>query len=129
MLTYSYPCTTRAAKSGKGAEFIKLAKLVRFLRFTRALRLLRPLLPRLQGRIHGKINDQLFLGMDVARGFVYASEEVLKFIPQMIENKRILKEIKERMERERGKGIKAMGNFNFKLDLRWDLYVCMPVQN
>lgn len=52
-----------------------------------------------------KLDNQLFIGLDIARTFTVASGEVLKFLPQMIENKKVLKVVKDHMEREMAEGV------------------------
>jgi hypothetical protein len=68
-----------------------------------------PFIPLIQKRITRKLNEQLFLGYDVARGFVHASDEVGKFLPQMIENRRVLKKVKQALDIERNECMRSMG--------------------
>lgn len=59
--------------------------------------------------VNGKINTQLFLGYDVALSFIVACDDVMKFLPQMIDNKKVLNKIRASIERERMETVRQMG--------------------
>lgn len=59
--------------------------------------------------INGKINTQLFLGYDVALGYIMGCDDVLKFIPHMIDNKRVYNKIRSSIELERMETVREMG--------------------
>jgi len=59
--------------------------------------------------INKKINEQLFLGYDVGKGFVTAADDVIHFIPHMIENTKIASKLKQHLEGQRAITIREMG--------------------
>ncbi|ODN05230.1 Sodium/hydrogen exchanger 10, partial [Orchesella cincta] len=74
--------------------------LLRFARLLRAIRLLKPIMPHLLRKIKRETHVQVFTGYDIGRGFVKASDDVIKFIPQICENKKVQQVIKHGMQRE-----------------------------
>ncbi|ODM88203.1 Sodium/hydrogen exchanger 10, partial [Orchesella cincta] len=93
--------------SGSGAlNFIKIFRIVRIFR---GLKLLKNLIPAIMTGINGRINTQLFLGYDVALGYICACDDVLKFLPHMIDNKRVLHKIRSSVEKERLEAVREMG--------------------
>lgn len=107
---FSDTSETRGCKNAfiqsQGKEFISL---LRGLRFTRTLRLLRLLVPRLLRRIKRQLNNQVFIGYDMGKGFVETSDAVIKFIPQIAENKKVQQVIRQAMKRERNACVKDLG--------------------
>ena len=73
---------------------------------------IQPLLPRLNAFIDGKVNYTLFLGYDIGKGLVTAVDDVLKFLPQMVEHPRVLAKLKTALENERLETIRALGNLH-----------------
>ena len=63
--------------------------------------------------LDGRINEQLFLGYDVGKGFVTAVDDVIKFLPQMIAHPKILKKLRNALEHERLQTVREMGNSIF----------------
>ena len=63
--------------------------------------------------LDGRINEQLFLGYDVGKGFVTAVDDVIKFLPQMITHPKILKKLRNALEHERLQTVREMGNSIF----------------
>jgi hypothetical protein len=51
--------------------------------------------------LNGKINVLLFLGYDVGKGMATAIEDVGKFLPQMIENRKVFQRFQAAMEDQR----------------------------
>ncbi len=64
-------------------------KNVRLVRFVRLLRWFKPLFPLLNRFLESRINDRLFLGYDIGRGYVQAMEDTLKFLPQMTPHEKV----------------------------------------
>ncbi|CAL8131726.1 unnamed protein product [Orchesella dallaii] len=64
------------------------------------MRLLKPLMPHLLRKIKRVTHIQVFIGYDIGRGFVKASNDVVKFIPQINENKKVQQVIKHAMQKE-----------------------------
>lgn len=62
--------------------------------------------------IDKRINATLFLGYDVGKGFVTALDDVLKFLPQIVEHPRVLHKLKAALEHERLEAIRALGQSN-----------------
>ena len=56
-----------------------------------------------------RINEQLFLGYDVGKGFVTAVDDVIKFLPQMIPYPKILHRLRTALEHERLQTVREMG--------------------
>jgi len=108
-LTFLTVCPRSKIPLLKGAKASSGVQVVRAIRIIRIARLFKPLVPLLQQRISRKLNEQLFLGYDIARGFVHASEEVVKFIPQMIENGRVSRKVRNAVEKEKAECLRTMG--------------------
>lgn len=66
-------------------------------------------MPKLNGFIDNKVNYTLFRGYDIGKGLVTAIEDVLKFLPQMVEHPRVLAKLKSAMDNERLETIRALG--------------------
>nr|8PCZ_A Chain A, Sperm-specific sodium proton exchanger [Strongylocentrotus purpuratus]8PCZ_B Chain B, Sperm-specific sodium proton exchanger [Strongylocentrotus purpuratus]8PD3_A Chain A, Sperm-specific sodium proton exchanger [Strongylocentrotus purpuratus]8PD5_A Chain A, Sperm-specific sodium proton exchanger [Strongylocentrotus purpuratus]8PD7_A Chain A, Sperm-specific sodium proton exchanger [Strongylocentrotus purpuratus]8PD8_A Chain A, Sperm-specific sodium proton exchanger [Strongylocentrot len=88
---------------------IKVVKLFRLLRGLRMLRLTKALIPKLILVVNGKINNQLSLGYDVGKGYIIGEEEVGKIIDRMVDNKKILRELKHISETGRLQVVKELG--------------------
>lgn len=56
-----------------------------------------------------RINEQLFLGYDVGKGFVTAVDDVIKFLPQMIPHPKVLNRLRTALEHERLQTVREMG--------------------
>lgn len=56
---------------------------------------------------------QIFTGYDMAQGFVETSDAVIRFVPQMSENKKVQKQLKQALKRERKACLKDLGNISF----------------
>ncbi|CAG7822907.1 unnamed protein product [Allacma fusca] len=82
---------------------------VKLLRVARAVRLLKPIVPRLMLFVDKKINAKLFLGYDVGKGFVTAAEDVIKYLPQMVDHPKVMHKLKNVLERERLETVREMG--------------------
>ncbi|XP_041472513.1 sodium/hydrogen exchanger 10-like [Lytechinus variegatus] len=88
---------------------LKVVKLFRLLRGLRMLRLTKALIPRLIAVVNGRINNQLSLGYDVGKGYIIGEEEVGKIIDHMVDNKKILRELKHISETGRLQVVKELG--------------------
>ncbi|XP_071477800.1 sperm-specific sodium:proton exchanger-like [Diadema antillarum] len=88
---------------------LKMVKLFRLMRGLRMLRLTKVMIPRLIGVVNGRINRQLSLGYDVGKGFIIGEEEVSKLIDHMVDNKKILRELKHISDTGRLQVIKELG--------------------
>ena len=73
---------------------------------------MQPLVPRFMRFVDGRINRKLFLGYDVGKGFVTAVDDVIKYLPQMVENPKVLHKLKHVLERERLETVREMGKFS-----------------
>ncbi|CAG7640037.1 unnamed protein product [Allacma fusca] len=97
-------------------KFVKLKpgatqalRFARIIRVMRVFRLLRPLFPAIMKIVDRRINEQLFLGYDVGKGFVTAVDDVIKFLPQMISHPKLLRKLKNALEHERLQTVREMG--------------------
>ncbi|CAL8104179.1 unnamed protein product [Orchesella dallaii] len=100
-------CADSSVNSAPGA--LNFFKIFRIVRIFRGLKLLKNLIPAILRGINGRINTQLFLGYDVALGYICACDDVLKFLPHMIDNKRVLHKIRSSVEKERLEAVREMG--------------------
>jgi sodium/hydrogen exchanger 10/11 len=82
---------------------------VKLLRVARGVRLLKPIVPRLILFVDTKINSKLFLGYDIGKGFVTAVDDVVKYLPQMVDHPKVLHKLKTVLERERLETVREMG--------------------
>lgn len=67
------------------------------------------IIPRLIGFVDGRINRQLSLGYDVGKGFVLGEEEVVKVIDKLVDDPKILVELKRYSENSRLNTIRQLG--------------------
>jgi hypothetical protein len=81
--------------------------------------LTQPLLPKLNAFIDNKVNLTLFLGYDIGKGLVTAVDDVLKFLPQMVEHPRVLAKLKSALEHERLETIRGLGRPSSSSYLYW----------
>ncbi|CAG7734239.1 unnamed protein product [Allacma fusca] len=82
---------------------------IKVIRVARAVRLLKPLVPRFMLAVDRKINTKLFLGYDIGKGFMTAVDDVIKFLPQMVDHPKVLHKLKHALERERLEAVREMG--------------------
>ncbi|CAG7734240.1 unnamed protein product [Allacma fusca] len=84
---------------------------VKVFRVARAVRLLKPLVlvPRFIPLLDRKIHTKLFLGYDIGKGFVTAVDDVIKFLPQMVDHPKVLQKLKHALMRERLETVREMG--------------------
>ena len=61
------------------------------------------------GIVDRRINAKLFLGYDVGKGFVTAVDDVIKFLPQMVDHPKVLHKLRHSLERERLETVREMG--------------------
>ena len=67
------------------------------------------IIPRLIDFVDGRINKQLSLGYDVGKGFVIGEEEIVKVIDRLVDDRKILKELKKYSEKSRLEIIRQLG--------------------
>lgn len=66
-------------------------------------------MPRILVKIKKGTNFQVFIGYDMGKGFVETSDAVIKFIPQIAENKKVQLVLRHGMKRERDACVKDLG--------------------
>lgn len=59
--------------------------------------------------LNGRVHRQMFFGYDVAVGYLTATDDVLKFLSQMIENHHVSKKLRGHLERERIESLREIG--------------------
>nr|CAD7452751.1 unnamed protein product [Timema tahoe] len=84
-------------------------KLLRILRLARLFRLFRASIPKIIAFIDTRIDLQLSQGYDTGKGFVTGEEEIAKILVHIVDNKRILDEMKLKVEANRLTVTKELG--------------------
>ncbi|CAG2053569.1 unnamed protein product [Timema podura] len=84
-------------------------KLLRILRLARLFRLFRASIPKIIAFIDTRIDLQLSQGYDTGKGFVTGEEEISKILVHIVDNKRILDEMKLKVEANRLTVTKELG--------------------
>lgn len=59
--------------------------------------------------INNIINRRLSFGYDVGKGFIVGEEEVLKHVNDMVADKRVARDLKSRLEKNRLDVVKSLG--------------------
>lgn len=70
---------------------------------------IQPLIPAFLGFLNKRINQAIFLGYDVAVGYIAAIDDVLKYLNQMIENPRVAKKMRASLEKEHLEAVRELG--------------------
>lgn len=102
-------CEDSSASTILNPSFLKMAKSIRLLRLLRSLRLVKGLIPQMIEAVNQRINKKLRFGYDVGKGYITGEEEVQNFIDVMIDNKKIIKEFNENVNRNRLVIMKELG--------------------
>ena len=69
------------------------------------------LIPQMIEAVNHRINKKLRFGYDVGKGYITGEEEVQNFIEVMIDNKKIIKEIKDKVNKNRLDIMKELGEW------------------
>lgn len=96
-------------RSSEEADFLKFIRFIRAARLLRILLFFRPVIPAVMNFLNTKVNERLFLAYDLGKGFVTAIEDVNKFLPQIMEQPRILGKFRSILENERVLVVREMG--------------------
>jgi len=67
------------------------------------------MMPLINRLLEYRINAELFMGYDVGKGYIQALEDALRFLPHMIESKRISKKFKSVLNKDRLATTKELG--------------------
>lgn len=97
------------SKSSQEADFLRFIRFIRIVRIFRIIRFFKPLLPMLMKYLNNRVNKKIFLGYDIGKGFVAAVDDVQKFLPQMIDNPKILLKFRQSLETQRVEVVREMG--------------------
>jgi hypothetical protein len=71
--------------------------------------------------LNAKVNRVLFFGYDVAKGSATAIDDVMKFLPQMIENQKVFDRFKSVLDDQRLILLLEMGKYSVELNLLYTI--------
>ncbi|XP_067000052.2 sperm-specific sodium:proton exchanger [Anabrus simplex] len=95
--------------SSTASTLTTASKLLRILRLARLCRLLRASLPKAVAYLDNKMDMHLSEGYDIGKGFVTGEEEILKLLVHIVDNPKIMEEIKQKVENDRLTVTKKLG--------------------
>ncbi len=101
--------TLGRTESSQEADLLKFVRFIRIIRVLRIFRFFKPLIPLIMKFLNEKVNKKLFLGYDLGKGFVTAVDDVQKFLPQIIEQPRVLLKFRIALESLRIEVVREMG--------------------
>jgi hypothetical protein len=59
--------------------------------------------------LNSKVHHLMFIGYDIAVGYSFALEDVLRYIKQMVENETVMKKLRLHLTRERTEIMRHIG--------------------
>jgi len=131
------PCDTKSSLRTQGVN--NLLKGLRMFRLIRCIRLLKvgssfvqcrfcpnsiakinlmsstqPLIPAIISYLNGRVNKQLFLGYDIILGYIQAIDDVLKYLPNMVDNPRVMRKLRASLDTEHLTAVRETGECALK---------------